>query len=355
MDVPQWMMNSVREKLHRYEGFAYGENGDELVGNVQRAQWRRAHFEARKNHRIESELGSEGDSLTTPVFVISLGDLRTSAPNANIGSTDAQRVEGLVKGLAHAHGTEAVKHNVRLTPGVNVHDWPENENVVQYSLKSILANKRPDMEFSKMPWLSFFASRDKDGHFHDKFAEERHLEHHIGCLFAHLFQYQLAYDSGYPNTFMLESDAWDPALQGLPFSSYDALVRAAPKDYDVIFIDRPIGITLHQPIGQFEDPETGKKMLLYRLKHKNAQAGLSAALISERFYPKFFKHVGGFGADMVDAMLKVELCVDSAFDSEGKLVGLGAGNEPALKCYWALPATMGEQDSAGDFVFASDT
>jgi len=337
VNIPRWMMERVSYHLHRFSGFAYGVDNHELVGNVRRSQWRREHLEARKNHRMESELGADGESLTTPIMVIYLGDLKTSAPNANIGKTDADRVEALVKQLAHAHGTRAVKELVRLTPGVNIHDWPEKENIAQYALKSVLENKAEDMEFSKMPWLSFYASRDNDGHFRDKFAEERHLEHHIGCLFAHMFQFQLAYDSGYKHTFMLESDAWDPSLIALPFSAYDTLVENAPQDYDIIFIDKPLQFDHGEPVGSFEDPESGDEMLLFRLKHKSPQAGLSAALVSERFYPKFFKHVGGFGADMIDAMLKAELCVDSAFDSEGVRTGFGAGNAPALKCYWALP------------------
>ena len=337
VNIPRWMMERVGYHLHRFSGFAYGVDNNELVGNVRRSQWRREHLEARKNHRMESELGADGESLTTPIMVIYLGDLKTSAPNANIGKTDADRVEALVKQLAHAHGTQAVKELVRLTPGVNVHDWPEKENVAQYALKSVLENKADDMEFSKLPWLSFYASRDSDGHFRDKFAEERHLEHHIGCLFAHMFQFQLAYDSGYKDTYMLESDAWDPSLLALPFSAYDTLVENAPQDYDIIFIDKPLQFDHGEPVGSFEDPESGDEMLIFHLKHKSPQAGLSAALVSERFYPKFFKHVGGFGADMIDAMLKAELCVDSAFDSEGVRTGFGAGNAPALKCYWALP------------------
>ena len=340
LDIPRWMMERVGYQLHRLQGFAYGEDNNELTGNVQRARWRREHLDAHKHHLPESHLGNDSESLTTPIMVIYSGDLKSSAPNAAIGVTDADRVEGLVKHLAHAHGTKAVRKLVRLTPGVNVHDWPEKENIAQYAMKSVLKNKPADMQFSKLPWLSFYASRDSHGHFKDKFAEERKLEHHIGCLFAHMFQYQLAYDSGYENTFMLESDAWDSSLQALPFSAYDSLVRNAPSDYDVIFLDKPYQFNHGDPVSWFEDPESGEKMLIFRMKHRSPEAGLSQALVSHRFYPKFFKHVGGFGADMVDAMLKNELCVDSAFNAEGERTGLGAGNAPALKCYWALPASM---------------
>ena len=52
--------------------------------------------------------------------------------------------------------------------------------------------------------------------------------------------------------------------------------------------------------------------------------------MSKSFYPKIFKHLAHFGGDVVDSMLKVQLCTDSMVDSSGKFVGFGAGNKPWL-------------------------
>ena len=89
------------------------------------------------------------------------------------------------------HGSKAVKKYVRLTPGVDVRDWPEKEDTVRLAFKSIMKQKPKATQLSALPWLSFYTSRDKDGQFNDKFAKERNLFTHIGCLFGHMFQWQL--------------------------------------------------------------------------------------------------------------------------------------------------------------------
>ena len=126
-----------------------------------------------------------------------------------LGRTDSERTEHLLKELVREFGTAAIKSYVRLTPGVDVRDWPHEEDTMHFALKSIMKNKPAGTQLATLPWLSFYTSRDKEGHFSDKFAKERNLYTHIGCLFGHMFQWQLAADANDKHAFMLESDAFD--------------------------------------------------------------------------------------------------------------------------------------------------
>lgn len=281
--------------------------------------------------------GKKSLSLDTPVYIMTLGDKKLKNPDPTMGSTDAERASQLIKLLVREFGTKDVKKHVRLTPGVDVYDWPKNEDTMHYALKTVMANKPKGTQLSALPWISFYTSRDKSGHFADKFAEERNLQTHIGCLFGHMFQWQLASDAGDEEAFMFESDASNQYMIGLPVKSMVSLVDHAPKGYDIIFFDEPKMVTFDKPVRTYKD-ENGMEINIYAFNQKSGQSGLSASLVSKRFYPKLFKHVAHFGADVVDAMLKVQLCADSMVDASGKFTGFGAGNKPWLKCYWALPA-----------------
>jgi len=297
----------------------------------------RGDKDKKKKDDDTSSLGTRGAQLATPVYIMSLGDKATPNPDPVIGATDSDRVEHLVKELVREHGTKAVKKYVRLTPGVDVQDWPEKEDTVRFAFKNVMKHKPKATQLSALPWLSFYTSRDKDGQFNDKFAKERNLFTHIGCLFGHMFQWQLASDAGDDHAFMLESDAFAKTSVAFPFRDMEGLVKNAPKEYDIIFLDAPKDITFDKPEKTFTD-SNGDKMYVFPFNEKNAQSGLTASLVSKSFYPKIFKHLAHFGGDVVDSMLKVQLCTDSMVDSSGKFVGFGAGNKPWLKCYWALPA-----------------
>ena len=108
-------------------------------------------------------------------------------------------------------------------------------------------------QLSALPWLSFYTSRDKDGQFNDKFAKERNLFTHIGCLFGHMFQWQLAADAGDDHAFMLESDAFAKTSIAFPFRDMGGLVKNAPKEYDIIFLDAPKDMTFDKPEKTFTD------------------------------------------------------------------------------------------------------
>lgn len=360
--------DAAGRELNRMENFAYDERG-EVVGGVVRANWVMDRLNKRlqaalkkerdsaglgnsdkKSHHKKSaedaedssaELGTKALELSTPVYIMTLGNVKTQTPDPVIGMTDSDRVEHLIKQLVRYHGTAAVKKYVRLTPGVNVNDWPKHEDTAQYALKSVMKEKPSSTKLSALPWLSFYTSRDSHGHFNDKFAKERNLDGHVGCLFGHLFQYQLAHDAGDEHAWMLESDAWDPSVLGVPFIDMQNLVEEAPEDYDIIFTDKPKDGYFEKPVGSFTDVH-GDKIAIYPYNEKNTQGGLSMALVSKRFHKKMFKHLSHFGGDVVDAMLKVQLCTDSMVDSHGTFTGFGAGNKPWLNCYWALPEKNAE-------------
>ena len=399
--VPVGAVEKTAEELNKMEGYGYDERG-ELVGDAWRREWRREqdeiireslseerpHSRARHHpshvqpslgsrpraelgashhhhhHREKkasgkkaksddgdsSKLGSKGEPLKTPVYIMSMGDKSVHNPDPVLGRTDSERTEHLLKELVREFGTAAIKSYVRLTPGVDVRDWPHEEDTMHFALKSIMKNKAAGTQLSTLPWLSFYTSRDKDGHFSDKFAKERNLYTHIGCLFGHMFQWQLAADANDKQAFMLESDAFDPSIVGMPFKDMQALADNAPKEYDIIFFDQPKDVTFDEaPEHKFKDAN-GSEIYLFRLKSKNTQSGLSASLVSRSFYPKLFKHLSHFGGDVVDSMLKSQLCTDSMVDATGKFTGFGAGNKPWLKCYWALPAKKAKE-SHGKFVY----
>ena len=46
-------------------------------------------------------------------------------------------------------------------------------------------------------------------------------QHHFGCLFAHLAQWQLAADSGNKHTFIFESDGFLPGLLAVPVAALE--------------------------------------------------------------------------------------------------------------------------------------
>ena len=401
--VPVGTVEKTAEELNKMEGYGYDERG-ELVGDAWRREWRLAQdeiireslMEERHQSRVRhhpshvqpslgfhphaglgashhphhhrrgekkasgkkaksddgdsSKLGSKVEPLKTPVYIMTMGDKPVPNPDPVLGRTDSERTEHLLKELVREYGTAAIKSYVRLTPGVDVSDWPHEEDTMHFALKSIMKNKPTGTQLATLPWLSFYTSRDKEGHFSDKFAKERNLYTHIGCLFGHMFQWQLAADANDKHAFMLESDAFDRSIVGMPFKDMQTLADNAPKEYDIIFFDQPRDMTFDEaPEHKFKDAG-GSEIYLFRLKSKNTQGGLSASLVSRSFYPKLFKHLSHFGGDIVDSMLKSQLCTDSMVDATGKFTGFGAGNKPWLKCYWALPAKKG-RESHGKFVY----
>ena len=143
-----------------------------------------------------------------------------------------------------------------------------------------------------LPWIETFASRGEDGRLSNPAARRFPLSHHIGCLFAHMHDWQMSFDARYEHTIIFEADAIDPSLLGMELSGIQSVVDHAPEEYDLIFL------TAREPRGKlaktFSDP-LGNKLKMYHLTDANEEAGLSSYIVSSRFYKKMRRYVVDHG------------------------------------------------------------
>lgn len=190
-----------------------------------------------------------------------------------------------------------------------------------------------ERKMGSLPWLETWSSRNKKGQLGNPEARIFPLSHHIGCLYAHLFMWQLSMDMRYKDTVFFESDAVDPSLLALPLGAVPAVVKNAPEEYDLIFLTTRVADGGKRE-SVFED-SAGNKVELWNLKEENGEAGLSSYIVSDRFHKKMFKYMIKHGADMVDAWLSTKLCVSKAFDNHGNFVDWGKGTHRYLNCYHA--------------------
>ena len=272
---------------------------------------------------------------TAPMHIITLG-----RPGESAVITPA------LKSLAETHGTAAVLHNVRATPGVDISEWPRHLDVAEYAVSGILAQTEhpEDMKeaFKNLPWLDVLTTRDpKTGGVTDPDVLLR--QHHFGCLFAHLAQWQLAADSGNKHTFIFESDGFLPGLLAVPVAALGDIQHQAPGDYDIVFLHHP-GEIVGPKVKEFRTA-LGDVVELYEYNEPKSPSGLSGYLVSDRFVRKIQALVASRGADMVDAWLMDHLCRplrenDWAYDlphfegaNDGKGVQWG---QKYLNCYKAM-------------------
>ena len=251
-----------------------------------------------------------------------------------------------LRSLAETHGTSAVIHNVRATPGVDIPEWPRRLDVAEYAVSGILAQTEhpEDMKeaFENLPWLNYLTNRDpKTGKVTDPDVLLR--QHHVGCLFAHLAQWQLAADSGNKHTFIFESDGFLPGLLAVPVAALGDIQHQAPEDYDIVFLHHP-GEIVGPKVKEFRTA-LGDEVELYEYNEPKSPSGLSGYLVSDRFVRKMQALVASRGADMVDAWLMDHLCRplrenDWAYDlphfegaNDGKGVQWG---QKYLNCYKAM-------------------
>lgn len=271
---------------------------------------------ASKGHKASKDI------LSTPTYIVAMEE----------STKDARRVAEMLEKLVTFHGPDAVKDHVHITPGINIAAWPKKIELAEYAIKEIMKKKTKE-QISTLTWLETYTNRDKKGRVPER-AKEFPLSHHIGCLWAHLYDWQMSADAGYPATVVFESDAVDPSLLGVELSTIQTVVNHAPKDFDLIFLTKRSqkGGKL---ASKFEDA-LGNELKLYHLTEPNEEAGLSSYIISDTFHKKMVHYMMEHGADMVDAWLSAKLCVKPAFDKHGKFVGWeeNAGGEYRyLSCY----------------------
>ena len=134
--------------------------------------------------------------------------------------------------------------------------WPKGIDRAVYGLKTVFEllggdYLKPDFNLiANLPWIKSLAARDDEGRIAPPWDGQ--LTHHVGCLFAHMAQWQLAKDAGNEHTYLLESDGLNPSLLSIPVGSLGSVARNAPRDYDIVIINQPLfaGGELFQVRGQ---------------------------------------------------------------------------------------------------------
>jgi outer membrane biosynthesis protein TonB len=257
----------------------------------------------------DAKLGADprrtDSSWTAPTYFITLG---------RPGESSA--IKPAVRWLAESFGGDAVRRNVRATPGVDVSEWPQNIDFAQYAVSGVLARARllPDNRaradeaiLRDLPWLDILTQRDAStGAVTDPELLSR--GHHFGCLFAHIAQWQMAADSGNADTMVFESDGFIDGLLGVPASALGAVQANAPADYDVVFLHHPgEGPQVGDKVKEFTS-ERGDEVEMFTYEHPDGPSGLSGYMFSDRFVRKMLPLIASRGADMVDAWVAGHLC-----------------------------------------------
>jgi hypothetical protein len=281
------------------------------------------------HHRRDASSSPAPTDWVTPTYLISLPGQKT----------EEDRLEANLVKLVQAHGVAAVSANIRLVPGVDPNLWPKGIDRAVYGLKTVFEllggdYLEPDFNLiANLPWIKSLAARNDEGRIAPPWDGQ--LTHHVGCLFAHMAQWQLAKDAGNEHTYLLESDGLNPSLLAIPVGSLGSVARNAPRDYDIVIVNQPL-FTGGELFSRFEDKD-GNAIEMRRWR-QGGVAGLGAYLFSDRFVEKIFKHVAERGADMVDAWLLDRMCSHDSLDENGEFVGFDAPGTvtPALRCYHAV-------------------
>lgn len=196
--------------------------------------------------------------------------------------------------------------------------------MADYALREIRRLKDDDQDaMEKIPWLDHFTKRGDDGKMIITENWPPGFEHHVGCLFAHLFAWQMALDGGKPDSVIFESDGVTSANLAVPLETIQFSVDNAPRDYDVLFLNKLKDPRLNRrlPIGNdavksARDDAGGAEIQYFKYQNPMA-AGLSGYAVSDRFLKKIHTRIAERGADMVDAWL-YKLCADPTDERTGE-------------------------------------
>ena len=289
----------------------------------------------------------EPRALTADVFAITLGGAR------DLEGSDAEKKRRIVGAFASSYGVEQTRRRARLLPGVVAADWPRDEKFADYALRDV--RRRLDGEEGKLrelPWIDHFTVRDeatgrlvRDEHWPENF------DHHVGCLFAHMFAWQLARDARSRAALVLESDGVDAANLAVPIGSLQFAIDEAPADFDVLFVNKledprldrrfPWRSDLVKTATDAEARGDGGPLTIDFFRYRNPfAAGISGYVVSDRFLEKIAARIAERGADMVDAWM-YKLCGDALeYGSDGKPLDPDA---TALRCYSATERSIVER------------
>ena len=247
--------------------------------------------------------------------------------------------------LLTSHDVELVSQNVKIAAGVDPKVWPEGLDRTVYALKSVFKNLggdylHPDFTLLKgLDWIEAPNSRDLDGKIAGAWAP---LERHVGLLFGHFYQWQLAKDAGNEATIIVDTDGLDPVKLAVPVTSFGAIVDHAPTDFDVILLNAYSNSTGAHVVDQFPDYKGNTvQMTTWR---EPGRTGLSTYIISRDFPDKVFKYAALKGAGYFDTWVVDDLCTHNVLNEEGEIVGptSSAASQPLLNCYHASGVLMPE-------------
>ena len=272
--------------------------------------------------------------VTTPMVFVSLG---TQADNARVQ-------QSLGKLMTRGRmTTDELKRLVTVSHGVDATAWPANTHLVEYAVKDIrVMAEEHGKTLMDLPWLQIIelSKEHEDGMLP---VEWRRLSHHVGCLYAHLFQWQLIKEKGFPKTIIFEADG--VGVSDLPMSAMQEAIDGMPSDADVLFTSfgNSKGGQLHHSWMSRNEDGSPVKVNMYHWNEFNAVAGLQSYVVTQSFVRKVQEYMSHKGADMVDAWLIGKMCVVGR-DKDWNMRGMSEGFEiidggPILNCYHATTWT----------------
>jgi len=286
-------------------------------------------------HEKSTEVGGLG---TDELSIKNTWDTPTHLMARPGSQQDRDDLKVTLSKLLTNHDVELVSKNVKITASVNPKMWPEGLDRSVYALKTVFEvlgydYLHPDFSALKgLDWIEAPNSRDLDGKIAGAWAA---LSKHVGTLFGHMYQWQLAKDAGNNYTIIVDTGGLSPSTLGVPVSSFGAIVDHAPEDFDVILLNAYPGVTGSHTVVEFPDHK-GNDLKLSTW-NSPGHTGLSSYIISSTFPDRVFEYAAKKGAGYLESWIVDDLCTHPSCDAAGNIVGLKAltATQPLLKCYRA--------------------
>ena len=331
----------------RLAGYSKLEVADAIkhaVEFVKKEQLEEKRLEAKTSSDVGG-LGSDEipdeDTWGTPMHLM-------ARPGA---AKDRDALKVTLSKLLTTHDVELVSKNVKITASVNPKKWPDGLDRAVYALKSVFEilggdYLHPDFSLLKgLDWIEAPNSRDLDGKIAGAWGA---LSNHVGTLFGHMYQWQLAKDSMNKATIIVDSDGLAPTKLGVPVSSFGAIIDNAPAEYDIILLNTYPDVENSHTVAEFPD-HRGHDLKLTTWKSPG-HTGLSTYIISSSFPDRVFAYAAQKGAGYLDSWIVDDLCTRKVCDDDGEIVGMGAitASQPLLRCYRAHGVIETHHDKQSD-------
>lgn len=289
----------------------------------------------------------EEDKLKRSDDVGALGSSEASRETWNIptllmatpgSSKERDLLKVTLSKLLTTYDVNLVSKNVRITANVDPNAWPDGLDRSVYALKTVFEKLggdylHPDFSLlNGLEWIDAPLSRDLDGKIAGAWAA---LSHHVGTLFGHMYQWQLAKDSRNNATLIVDTDGLNPARLSVPVSSFGAIADHAPANFDVILLNNYPEAPSSKTVAEFAD-HRGHDIKITNW-NKSGQTGLTTYIISSTFANKVFEYASKKGAGYLDSWIVDDLCTHLTVDADGKIVGANTdtATKRLLNCYHA--------------------